>query len=94
MGVTIRGVAQWLVTYGAGKLSLDAALRRVLRLELSRAGHELLLALTGGVSLGETLAAAGAKQKSARRQDRIFRCFRTWIAEGLFTGVEIDSHSA
>jgi hypothetical protein len=66
----------------------------VLRLELGRAEHELLRALLDGVPLGEALAAAGASQKSARQQDRIFRWFRTWIAEGLFTGVEIDSQGA
>jgi hypothetical protein len=61
----------------------------VLRLELSRAEHDLLRALTDGVPLGEALAAAAADQKSARKQDRVFRWFKTWIAEGLFTGVDV-----
>ncbi len=63
----------------------------VLRLELSRAEHELLRALSEGVPLGEALAAAGACQKSARQQDRVFRWFRTWIAEGLFSGVDVTT---
>jgi len=63
----------------------------VLRLELSRAEHELLRALSKGVPLGEALAAAGACQKSARQQDRVFRWFRTWIAEGLFSGVDVTT---
>jgi hypothetical protein len=66
----------------------------VLRLELSRAEHELLSALVDGVSLGEALAAAGARQKSTRKQDRVFRWLGTWIAEGLFSGVEASSPSA
>jgi len=37
-----------------------------------------------GVPRGEALAAAAADQKSARKQDRVFRWFKTWIAEGLF----------
>ena len=61
----------------------------VLRLELSRAEYELLRALTVGVPLGEALATAGASQKSARKQDRVFRWFRTWIAEGLFSSVDV-----
>jgi hypothetical protein len=43
----------------------------VLRLELSRAEHELLRALSEGVPLGEALAAAGSSQESARQQDRV-----------------------
>jgi hypothetical protein len=60
----------------------------VLRLELSRAEHGLMRDLVDGVPLGESLAAAGAAQKSARQQQKIFRWFRTWISEGLFSGIE------
>lgn len=60
----------------------------VLRLELSRAQHELLQALADGATLGEALSEAAARQKSARQQQQIFRWFRTWIAEGLFSAIE------
>ena len=79
---TPRRRATWIVVY-----------RRdysVLRLELSRAEHDLLRTLIDGVPLGEALAAA-ADQKSARKQDRVFRWFKTWIAEGFFTGVDVSS---
>lgn len=59
----------------------------VLRLELSRAEHDLLSDLVGGVPLGEALATAAAAQKSARQQQKIFGWFRTWISEGLFSGI-------
>jgi len=60
----------------------------VLRLELSRAEHELLKALAGGTPLGEALAVATQSQKSSRQRAQIFKWFRTWIAEGLFTSIE------
>ncbi len=56
----------------------------VLRLELSRAEHDLLQDLVSGVPLGDALAAAMAGSGSARRQARVFRWFRNWIREGLF----------
>jgi hypothetical protein len=59
----------------------------VLRLELSRAEHDLLRDLIDGVPLGEALATAAAVQKSARQQQKIFRWFRTWISEGLFSAI-------
>lgn len=61
----------------------------VLRLELSRAEHDLMRNLVDGVSLGEALATAAAAQKSARQQQKIFRWFRTWISEGLFSAIEV-----
>jgi len=60
----------------------------VLRLELSRAEHDLLAALAGETPLGEALAVAAQSQKSSRQQAKIFKWFRTWIAEGLFTSIE------
>jgi hypothetical protein len=58
-----------------------------LRLELSRAEHELLRSLVDGAPLGEALADAAAS-KSPRQQAKVFRWFRTWISEGLFTAIE------
>jgi hypothetical protein len=66
----------------------------VLRLELSRAEYELLRSLADGVPLGEALATAAADRKSARQQAQVFRWFRTWVAEGLFTGVDVSSPTA
>jgi hypothetical protein len=60
----------------------------VLRLELSRAEHDLLRAIVDGTSLGESLAAAASTTKGSRQQARIFRWFRTWISEGIFTAIE------
>ena len=74
-----RRRASWVVIY-----------RRdfsVLRLELSRAEHDLLRDLVDGVPLGNALATAAAAQKSARQQQKIFRWFRTWISEGLFSAI-------
>ena len=59
----------------------------VLHLELSRAEYDLLAAIVGGAALGEALAAAAAS-KSPRQQAKVFRWFRTWISEGLFTAIE------
>jgi hypothetical protein len=61
----------------------------VLRMELSRAEHDLLKALAGGTPLGEALARAAQAQKSSRQRAQIFKWFRTWIAEGLFTAIEV-----
>ena len=60
----------------------------VLRLELSRAQYELLQALADGSTLGDALSDAAARQESARQQQQIFRWFRTWIAEGLFSAIK------
>ena len=62
----------------------------VSRLELSRLEHELFRALVDGAPLGEALAAAVAGKDSARQQARVFRWFRSWIREGLFSGVDVD----
>jgi len=59
----------------------------VLRLELSRAEYDLLRAIVDGAPLGEALTAAAAS-KSPRQQAKVFRWFRTWISEGLFTAIE------
>ena len=59
----------------------------VLRLELSRAEHDLLRAIVDGAPLGEALATAAAP-RSQRQQAKVFRWFRSWISEGLFTAIE------
>jgi len=59
----------------------------ILRLELSRAEHDLLRTLVDGMSLGQALATAAAS-KSPRQQAKVFGWFRTWISEGLFTAIE------
>jgi hypothetical protein len=59
----------------------------VLRLELSRAEHDLLRAIVDGAPLGEALATA-AGPRSQRQQAKVFRWFRNWISEGLFTAIE------
>ena len=56
----------------------------VLRLELSRAEHDLLRTLIDGSPLGEAIAMAVGGGRSARQQAKVFRWFRTWIREGLF----------
>ena len=61
----------------------------VLRLELSRAEYDLLRAIVDGAPLGEALATAAAS-KSPRQQTKVFRWFRTWISEGLFTAIEVE----
>lgn len=58
----------------------------VRRLELSRAEHDLLRGVVDGAPLGEALMAAASS--SPRQQAKIFRWFRTWISEGLFTAIE------
>jgi hypothetical protein len=59
----------------------------VLRLELSRAEHDLLRLIVDGAPLGEALANATAS-KSPKQQAKVFRWFRAWISEGLFTAIE------
>jgi len=56
----------------------------VLRLELSRAEHDLLCDLVNGIPLGDALSAGMAGADSPRRQARVFSWFRTWVREGLF----------
>jgi hypothetical protein len=60
----------------------------VLRLELSRPEHALLAALAGGAPLAEAVAAASAIRER-RREREVFTAFRTWIAEGMFSSVDL-----
>lgn len=60
----------------------------VLRLELSRAEHALLGALVAGSPLGEAVAVAAAIRER-RREFEVFKAFQTWVAEGMFSSVEL-----
>jgi hypothetical protein len=60
----------------------------VFRLDLGRAEYELLAAITSGAALGEALGAAGRQIKESRREETVFRWFRGWVAEGIFSAVE------
>lgn len=59
----------------------------VYRMDLSRAEFDLLASLAGGVPLGEAVAVAASALKSSRGQRRIFKWFRSWVAEGMFSAV-------
>ncbi len=56
--------------------------------ELGVDEHALLAALVAGVPLGEAVAAGALRLRASRREDRVFRWFRSWVAEGLFGGTE------
>ena len=60
----------------------------VLRLELNRREHDMLRAIIDGAPLGEALAAAAGRTTSSRQQVQVFKWFRTWISEGLFTAID------
>lgn len=60
----------------------------VMRLDLTRPEHDLLAALSSGVSLGDALETATASLKVSERPDRVFGWFRGWILKGLFSSVE------
>jgi len=62
----------------------------VYHLELSRAEHALLAALVSGHTLADALAEAFQRLRAGERQEKIFRWFRTWVAEGLFQSVEVS----
>jgi hypothetical protein len=62
----------------------------VLRLELDAAEHALLAALVSGAPLGAALADAALRLRASRRSDTVFRWFRSWIAEGLFSAIEVE----
>lgn len=60
----------------------------VMRIDLSRAEHDLLAALASGTPLGEALTAATSSLKASEKPDRVFAWFRGWIARGMFSRVE------
>jgi hypothetical protein len=61
----------------------------VMRLELTRPEYALLSALAAGATLGEAVATAGRAIREKRREDEIFKAFRSWIAEGMFSSIEL-----
>ena len=62
----------------------------VYHLSMTRAEFGLLQALVRGATLGEAVAEAAAKLKASESNQKIFKWFRTWIAEGMFSAVTFD----
>jgi hypothetical protein len=62
----------------------------VYRLELTRPAHDLLADLASGTRLGEALAAALERGRSAPREEHLYRWFREWMAGGIFRSVVFD----
>jgi hypothetical protein len=60
----------------------------VFRLDLGRSEYELLNTITAGVPLGEALAAGVRELRQSRREKAVFRAFRTWVAEGMFSAID------
>ena len=56
--------------------------------ELGADEHALLSGLVAGRPLGEAVAASALRLRASRREERVFRWFRSWVAEGLFSGIE------
>ncbi len=62
----------------------------VYHLSMSRAEYGLLESLAGGSPLGEAVAVAASKLKASESPQKIFKWFRTWIAEGMFSAVTFE----
>lgn len=62
----------------------------VFHLPMSRAEYGLLESLAGGTPLGEAVAEAASKLKASESNQKIFKWFRTWIAEGMFSAVAFE----
>lgn len=63
----------------------------VYRLELTKAAHDLLADLVRGDRLGDAIAAALRRPGRSRpTEDALFRCFREWIAGGIFAEIRLD----
>jgi hypothetical protein len=63
----------------------------VFQMELTRTEFVLLRSLAGGAPLGEAVAQALTSLKSSESQKKVFKWFRTWIGEGMFSAVEVLS---
>lgn len=66
----------------------DYSVRRV---ELGAAEHALLAALVSGTPLGAAIAGATLRLRETRREETVFRWFRGWIAEGLFSAIDVGT---
>ena len=60
----------------------------VFRLDLSRSERALLGAIAAGVPLGEAVAAGVRELRQSRREKSVFRAFRIWVAEGMFSAID------
>ncbi|MGC8722877.1 MAG: putative DNA-binding domain-containing protein [Acidobacteriota bacterium] len=78
---TPRSGATWLAVWRK-----DYTLHRR---RLSRAEHRLLHALAAGLPLGQALVETAASLKGSDASKRIRRWFRTFVAEGLFSRIDL-----
>jgi len=62
----------------------------VYRRELSRTEHRLLQLLAGGLPLGQALAEVAASLNGSDGPKRIHAWFRAFVAEGLFSRIEMQ----
>lgn len=62
----------------------------IYRQELSRAAFHLLDDLATGVPVGEAVAKALSRRGRRPAEDQLFRWFRAWVAEGVFTDVRLS----
>jgi hypothetical protein len=63
----------------------------VYRLDLTKAGHDLLQDLVSGSTLGDAIAQAlGREKRHAPSEEELFRWFREWVAGGVFRSVAHD----
>jgi hypothetical protein len=66
----------------------------VLRREMTGDEYALLSALVAGQPLGEAIAAAALRLRAARLEETVFRWFRGWVAEGLFSAIDCEPEAA
>jgi hypothetical protein len=63
----------------------------VLRQELSGDEYELLAALIGGTPLGTAISASALRLRASRREETVYRWFRNFVGEGLFSTLETSA---
>ena len=61
----------------------------VYRQALSRAAHDLLFDLAGGMRLGEAIQRAMARPSRRPQEQQLFRWFREWVSGGVFASLRI-----
>ncbi|HVO09737.1 MAG TPA: DNA-binding domain-containing protein [Vicinamibacteria bacterium] len=66
----------------------------VLRREMTGDEYGMLSALVAGQPLGEAIGAAALRLRAARREETVFRWFRSWVAEGLFSAIDCEPEAA